>query len=289
MVRTRFDGKKNRVRLARANRDVRGSMRAIISPAKQMVEDRDTVPCQGLPTHLNKTEVLKEWICSLSYEEKRRLWKCSDSIARENERRFAHMDLREGLTPALLAFEGIQYKYMAPAIFEDSQLAYVQEHLRILSGFYGTLRPLDGVASYRLEMQSKIMVQGHTSLYDFWGKLPYDEVMDSSRVLVNLASKEYSKVVERYLTPADKCVTCVFGELVGDRVVQKGVYVKMARGEMVRYMANVNAQEPKDLRAFSWSGYSFDEVRSNASTYVFLREGDRWGRGAPSDLSKKLP
>ncbi|MBR3224756.1 MAG: peroxide stress protein YaaA [Atopobiaceae bacterium] len=246
-------------------------MRIIISPAKQMVEDHETAPHQGLPALIHRTQVLKEWICSLTYEEKKRLWRCSDSIATANEQRFAHMDLHEGLTPALLAFEGIQYKYMAPTIFEDAQLAYVQEHLRILSGFYGVLRPLDGVVPYRLEMQSKVLVQGHTNLYDFWGRLPYDEVMDSNRVLVNLASKEYSKVVERYLTPSDKCVTCVFGELKGERVVQKGVYVKMARGEMVRYMASVNAQAPEDLQSFSWSGYSFDEARSDATTYVFVR------------------
>ena len=81
--------------------------------------------------------------------------------------------------------------------------------------------------------------------------------------------------MERHLTSSDKCITCVFGELAGERVVQKGVYVKMARGEMVRYMASVNAQEPEDLCAFSWSGYAFDEARSSATKYVFLRENPK--------------
>jgi len=90
--------------------------------------------------------------------------------------------------------------------------------------------------------------------------------------LVNLASKEYSKAIERHLQPEDTYVTCVFGELEGDRVVQKGVYAKMARGEMVRYLASLQAEEPEQMKGFSWSGYAFDERRSSNLQYVFVRE-----------------
>ena len=79
----------------------------------------------------------------------------NDKIAKQNAARFAGMDLKSSLTPALLAYDGIQYTYMAPAVFEDGQVTYVQEHLRILSGFYGVLKPMDGVVPYRLEMQAK--------------------------------------------------------------------------------------------------------------------------------------
>ena len=101
-------------------------MRIIISPAKQMRIDTDLFTCTELPVFMEKTEILMRWIQSLSYEEQKKLWVCSDKIACQNSERFAHMDLRKNLTPALLAYDGIQYTYMAPAVFEDGQYDYVQ-------------------------------------------------------------------------------------------------------------------------------------------------------------------
>jgi len=246
-------------------------VRIIISPAKQMRVDTDSFICEQLPAFMEKTGILRDWIRSLSYTEQKRLWACNDKIAQENAARFADMDLTRNLTPAILAYDGIQYTYMAPAVFEDGQYDYVQEHLRILSGFYGVVRPLDGVVPYRLEMQAKAAVAGHRDLYDFWGDDLYREVMDESRVLVNLASKEYSKCIEKYLQPGDRYVTCIFGEPDGEKIIQKGVYAKMARGEMVRFMAGIRAEEPEQLKAFNWSGYRFDEGRSSDTEYVFVR------------------
>ena len=246
-------------------------MRIIISPAKKMVVNPDALECNGLPVLVDRAETLMKWIRGLSYADQKRLWACSDAIAEHNAERFATMDLRRNLTPALLAYDGIQYTYMAPAVFEDGQIDYVQEHLRILSGFYGVLRPLDGVVPYRLEMQAKAAVGGFKNLYEFWGDSLYRAVMDDSRVLVNLASKEYSKAVEKHLQPGDRFITCVFGELENGKVVQKGVYAKMARGEMVRYLASVNASDPEQMRSFNWSNYAYDESRSTEATYVFTR------------------
>ena len=246
-------------------------MRIIISPAKQMRVDTDAFTCTEVPVFMEKTEILKDWISGLSYDEQKKLWACNDKIAKQNAERFADMDLRRSLTPALLAYDGIQYTYMAPAVFEDGQYNYVQEHLRILSGFYGVVKPMDGVVPYRLEMQAKAAVAGHRNLYDFWGDDLYREVMDGSRILINLASKEYSKCVEKYLQPEDRYITCVFGEPEGGKIVQKGVYAKMARGEMVRFMAGIQAEEPDQIKAFNWSGYSFDESRSSDTEYVFVR------------------
>ena len=130
-------------------------MRIIIAPAKQMKEDTDTLPCTELPVFIDKAEQLKNYVNSLSYDEQKKLWACSDKIAQENRERFAEMDLRKRLMPAILAYDGIQYTYMAPDVFEQRYFDYVQEHVRILSGFYGSVRPLDGVVPYRLEMQAK--------------------------------------------------------------------------------------------------------------------------------------
>ncbi len=249
-------------------------MRIIISPAKQMKENTDVIICKDLPVFLEKTELLKDWICSLTYEEQKTLWGCNDKIARQNTERFLHMDLRKGLTPALLAYDGIQYTYMAPVVFEDSHFNYVQEHLRILSGFYGVVKPMDGVVPYRLEMQAKAAVDGFKNLYDFWGNSLYHEVTDDSRTIINLASKEYSKCIERYLQPGDRYISCIFGETDGGRIIQKGVYAKMARGEMVRYMAEMHLEDPQEIKSFDRSGYHFDKERSSEKEYVFIRNID---------------
>ena len=246
-------------------------MRIIISPAKQMRVDTDVFTCGSLPVFMEKTEILMQWIRSLSYEDQKKLWACNDKIARQNAERFAHMDLRKSLTPAILSYDGIQYTYMAPAVFEDGQYEYVQEHLRILSGFYGVVKPLDGVVPYRLEMQAKAAVDGHKNLYDFWGDNLYREVLDDSRIIINLASKEYSKCIEKYLHPKDRYITCIFGEPDGDKIVQKGVYAKMARGEMVRFMAGIHAEKPEQMKDFNWSGYHFDNDRSSDHEYFFVR------------------
>ena len=227
-------------------------MRIIIAPAKQMKEDTDTLPCAELPVFLDKAERLKNYVNSLSYDEQKRLWACSDKIAQENHVRFAEMDLRKRLTPAILAYDGIQYTYMAPDVFEQQYFDYVQEHVRILSGFYGSVKPLDGVVSYRLEMQAKAKIDGCKNLYEFW------------------CDSLYREVLPKYLQPQDRFITVVFGELQNGKVVQKGVYAKMARGEMVRFAAEINAESPEELKAFD-RGYRFDEGRSSETEYVFLK------------------
>lgn len=246
-------------------------MRIIISPAKKMRVDTDTFAWNELPVFLEKTEILMDWIRGLSYAKQKKLWACNDKIAQENATRFAEMDLRSNLTPAILSYDGIQYTSMGPSVFENSQMDYVQRHLRILSGFYGVLNPLDGVVPYRLEMQAKATLNGHANLYDFWGDTLYREVLDDSRIIVNLASQEYAKCIVKYLTPEDRFITCVFGEIEHGKVIQKGVYAKMARGDMMRYMADIQAEVPEQIKGFNISGYHFDAGRSNDAEYVFIR------------------
>ena len=157
------------------------------------------------------------------------------------------MDLTRNLTPAILSYEGIAYQYMAPSVFQNGEFDYVEKHLRILSAFYGVLKPMDGVTPYRLEMQAKAKVAGSKNLYDYWKDLLYKEVVDDSHVIINLASKEYSRCIEKYLGKDDTYITCSFVEPDKGKLVQKGVYAKMARGEMVRFMAMENIEEIEGL------------------------------------------
>ena len=247
-------------------------MRIILSPAKKMNEETDILAPQGLPVFMDSTEEIMRWVQELSYEEAKKLWACNDRIARQNYDRFQQMNLYKRLTPAILSYEGIAYQYMAPSVFANGEFSYVQEHLRILSAFYGVVKPMDGVTPYRLEMQAKARIAGTKDLYAYWGDRIYREVLDDSHVIVNLASKEYSKCVEKYLTDEERYITCVFGEISGEKIVQKGVYAKMARGEMVRYMAEHNVQQPEEMKGFDRLGYAFREDLSGEREYVFIKE-----------------
>lgn len=245
-------------------------LKIIISPAKKMNE-ADILPPEGLPVFLEQTEYLLEQMKQMTLSELQEMWKCNDKIAMENYERITSMNLRERLTPAILAYEGIQYKYMAPAVFDESAYDYLQSHLYILSGFYGALRPFDGVTPYRLEMQARFHKKELDSLYDFWGGAIAGEVFDGCSLLVNLASKEYSKAVLKYLPEDISCVTCVFGELTCGKVKEKGTYAKMARGEMVRFMAEQKVEKAEGLKSFDRLGYHFAGEYSDERKLVFLK------------------
>lgn len=247
------------------------TLKIIISPAKKMKE-KDILDPVGLPVFLEQTEKLLSHMRRMSKKELQSVWKCNDSIAEENYERVCRMNIKERLTPAILSYEGIQYKYMAPAVFDENAYAYLENHLYILSGFYGALKPFDGVTPYRLEMQARFQQKSLDSLYEFWGNRIAKEVLKECGCLVNLASKEYSKTVLKYLPEPLPCITCVFGERTGGKIKEKGTYAKMARGGMVRFMAENKIESPGGMKDFQEYGYRFSEDDSDGSRYVFLRQ-----------------
>ena len=181
------------------------------------------------------------------------------------------MDLRRCLTPAVLSYEGIQYQYMAPGVFETEQYDFIQEHLRIVSGFYGLLRPFDGVTPYRLEMQAKLAVDGSQDLYAFWGDKLARRLAEETDFVLDLASKEYSRAVEPHLPKNVRLVRCSFGERQGSKIVEKGTMCKMARGQMVRWLAENNVTKAADIRAFHDLGYHYDPAESGENHFVFVK------------------
>ena len=198
---------------------------------------------------------------------------------------------------------------MAPSVMEASQLAYLQSHLRILSGFYGVVKPLDGVVPYRLEMQAKAKIGTSKNLYDFWGEdiwtaLLLEEIEErlqkegekslenkNPMLILNLASKEYAKCIEKYL-PKDRIlrkiimwkdepkelsflihyISCGFYEKSGEKLVQKGVYAKMARGEMVRFLAENKIENAEEIKGFKGLDFNFEDKLSTEDQYIFLRK-----------------
>ena len=245
-------------------------MKIIISPAKKMICQSDLLEASSKPVFLEKTKQLLEYLKGLSYEEAKELWKCNDKIARLNYERIQTMHLDRNLTPALLSYEGIQYQYMAPSVMEEEQLGYLQKHLRILSGFYGLLRPLDGVVPYRLEMQAKARPAGYENLYEFWGNALCQELTKEEDCIVNLASKEYVQTIERHCPVGVQILTCVFGEVRGDKVIQKGTLAKMARGEMVRYMAKRKVLDLNEWKEFSGLNFVYREDLSKKDQFVYV-------------------
>ena len=247
-------------------------MKIILSPAKKMKIDTDFPGKIGKPVFLDDTKKILTWLKGKNREELKVIWKCNDKIADENYERIMNMKLSGSLTPAILSYEGIAYQYMAPAVFDDEQLSYIQSNLRILSAFYGVVKPMDGVSPYRLEMQAKAKISSYKDLYEFWGDKLYKEVRDESGVFINLASKEYYKCIDKYLTDEDMFIACDFVEDVGGKLVTKGTYAKMARGEMVRFMAENKIENPEDIKKFDRLSYIFRRDLSNNVKFVFERK-----------------
>lgn len=247
-------------------------MKIIISPAKKMIEDSDSLPEKGLPQFIDRAEVILEKLQSMNYMELKKLWSCNDSIAKLNCERLALMDLREKLTPAILSYDGIQYKRMAPGVFTESQLVYVENNLRILSGFYGVLKPFDGVKPYRLEMQAKLKINQCSNLYEFWGEDIYKSITDEDDLILNLASKEYSKCVSSHLKGDIRFLSCNFFERDHGRLIEKGTICKMLRGELVRFLAVRNVSSPEEIKEFTMLGFEFSAENSDSNNYRFIKE-----------------
>lgn len=246
-------------------------VRIIISPAKKMEDDLDSIPPESLPLFIKETETILQVLQGKDYPSLKALWGCNDAIATLNYQRLQKMDLYRQLTPAILAYKGIQYQYMAPQVFEYEHFAYIKEHLRILSAFYGLLRPFDGVRPHRLEMGAKLSIGQAKDLYAFWGDKLARQLCAETDLIVNLASKEYSKAVSSHLPPSARFLTCTFGEMMGGKVIEKGTLCKMVRGEMVRWLAENAITDPEDIKEFNGQGYAYSKELSTKDHYVFVK------------------
>lgn len=246
-------------------------MQIIISPAKKMRVDNDDIGAARLPVFLSKTKEVLTALRTLDYKGLQKLWQCNDAIAELNYNRLQKMDLCRNLTPAVFSYDGLQYQHIAPNVLDEAALKYLEGHLKILSGFYGILSAFDGVVPYRLEMQARLACGGAKNLYAFWNRSLYDELVKNDSEVLNLASKEYSKAVEPYVTGGVRFVSCVFGSLQNGKIKVKATEAKMARGEMVRRCTEENVQHIDEVKKFTVNGYNFAGELSGANEFVFLK------------------
>lgn len=251
-------------------------MKIIISPAKKMRREEYVAPLHR-PMFLKEAGELLSFLRSLSDSEKAKVWKVKGALLSSSLSSLSMLSLEDIGSPAIFSYDGIQYTYMSPSSFTDSMLEYAEKNLRIISGLYGLLRPLDGVGTYRLEMESPISIPGYGDLYSYWGGKIASSLMEDDRLLVNLASAEYSKAVLPYLPSTVNVVTPVFLDWEKGRYVSKGVYAKMERGEMVRFLAETGAETVEDIKKFSSRGYEFSRFLSDSNTLCFVRKDEEKG------------
>lgn len=251
-------------------------MKIIISPAKKMRREEYVAPLHR-PMFLKEAGELLSFLRSLSDSEMAKVWKVKGALLSSSLSSLSMLSLEDIGSPAIFSYDGIQYTYMSPSSFTDSMLEYAEKNLRIISGLYGLLRPLDGVGTYRLEMESPISIPGYGDLYSYWGGKIASSLMEDDRLLVNLASAEYSKAVLPYLPSTVTVVTPVFLDWEKGRYVSKGVYAKMERGEMVRFLAETGAETVEGIMKFSSRGYEFSHSLSSPNTLCFVRKDEEKG------------
>lgn len=254
-------------------------MLIIISPAKKM--DISGVKPQKYtqPFFVNNSERLIQHLRKFSSKELMQLMKISGDLAELNNQRYFEWSKKHDLKKckqAIFAFTGEVYSGLNVASFSEDDLAYAQNHLRILSGLYGILKPLDLIHPYRLEMGTKLKIENHANLYDFWGDTVVNDVhklmkKNKEEVLVNLASNEYFKVVNKKNLKA-KVVTPIFKDFNNGSYKTVMVYAKKARGAMAAFIIKNQLTNKEDLIAFDTDGYVYNKEASTENEFVFYRK-----------------
>ncbi|MCR1897881.1 peroxide stress protein YaaA [Irregularibacter muris] len=246
-------------------------MIAIISPAKNMRQ----ASLQGLktstPDYIENTKQLVEILKKYNPWELESLLKINPDLALEAFENFQQWDADKKGVAALLAYHGLQYKNINPEDFTIEDFRFADEHIRILSGLYGKIKPTHGILPYRLEMQTKLMIQGE-NLYGFWGDRLYRDLFKHNLPVINLASKEYSKAIERYLKPHDQFITIEFKVYRKEKLRTIATSAKMARGQMIRYIVKNRLECLSQLKNFNWNGYEFISGLSYENKYVFVQK-----------------
>jgi cytoplasmic iron level regulating protein YaaA (DUF328/UPF0246 family) len=252
----------------------------VLSPAKSL--DYETPPHvkkHTLPEFIDDAAELIDGLRKLSPQQIGTMMHISDPLAHLNFQRYADWSTRFGTDnakQAMLAFNGDVYEGFAAKTLSASDLDYAQSHVRVLSGLYGLLRPLDLLQPYRLEMGTKFANARGRDLYAFWGERITAALnaqlkkQRGARVLINCASEEYFKSVKPKLLDAP-VISPVFEDWKGGRYKIISFHAKRARGMMARYAVENRIDEPEALKAFDSEGYAFDRKASNDETYVFRR------------------
>ena len=255
-------------------------MLVVISPAKRLNMQPSPAIEPTQPIFGQEADELAHVMQKLSLDELQSLMGISANLAKLNADRFASFGAQDK-KPAALAFAGDTYQGLEAATLEPEDMAWAQNHLRVLSGLYGVLRPLDGIEPYRLEMGSQLATARGKSLYHYWGSkiagaLNEQAVATNSSLLVNCASKEYFGAVD-LASLTLPVVTPVFLENSGGKAKIVSFYAKKARGAMARFIVQNRLKDLAELQDFNAGGYRYQPDRSDADNLVFMRDAGVYG------------
>jgi cytoplasmic iron level regulating protein YaaA (DUF328/UPF0246 family) len=254
-------------------------MLTVISPAKTLdFESPTATGAHTLPAHLTQSRKLVRRLRELSADDLSRLMKVSDDLAALNHQRYKSWKTPfkpENARQALFAFKGDVYIGLDAGSMQPKDLDFAQEHLRILSGLYGLLRPLDLMQPYRLEMGTRLDTEQGSNLYQFWGdritrSLNEDLNQSESATLVNLASGEYFKSIKPSKLKAE-IITPAFRDYRNGEYRFIQFFAKKARGLMARYVIDRRIDDPQGLKDFDYEGYRFNKSLSAGNDWVFTR------------------
>lgn len=254
-------------------------MITLLSPAKKLNFDPVTTQLEASsPVLRSDTLELAKVAKQQSADDLKKLMHISDNLAELNAERFKAFNLdgkSNSAKPAGLTFDGDVYWGLEAKSMSDEDLSYAQEHLRILSGLYGVLRPLDSMQAYRLEMGTKLATKRGKSLYDFWGTtiadtLNTDMEDHADQTIVNLASNEYFKAVDKK-TMTHPIITAKFLNVKDGNARALMYYAKYGRGLMARWVMQNRVDRAEGLKDFNLDGYTFDKTASSEAELVFTR------------------
>ena len=254
-------------------------MLTLLSPAKKLNYDAAETSLAATAPRLQKdTMELAKVAKAQSADDLKKLMHISDNLAQLNAERFAAFNLEgksNSAKPAALTFDGNVYWGLEAKSMSDDELAYAQDHLRILSGLYGVLRPMDAIQAYRLEMGTKLATARGKSLYEFWGTtladtLNADMEGHADKTIVNLASNEYFKAVAKK-SIASPVISAKFLNEKDGKARALMYYAKFARGQMARWIMQNQVDRAEVLKDFNLGGYKFDAAQSSESELVFSR------------------
>ncbi len=252
-------------------------MLIVISPAKSFSKEVNAPALSYTqPGHLESSEKLIGKLRGLSKKKFAGLMNLSNDLAIMNMERHQNWQPPfsiDNAEPAIYAFRGEVYIGLDSKTMSNNDIIYAEDHMRILSGLYGCLRPLDLIQPYRLEMGAKLKYFRKNNLYQFWGDeitKNLNEVLVKEKVLVNLASTEYFKAVDTKKIKG-RIITPVFRDLSNGEYKSLMTYAKRARGLMSRYIIQERIEEPELLKSFNSGGYCYSPEMSDESTFVFIR------------------
>ena len=253
-------------------------MLILLSPAKLMnFETGPDTPAPTRPELMDRAATLSKTTRNLTRAKIKQMMGLSDDLAQLNYERFKAFDLdaNDGGKPALLTFNGEVYRGLDAKTLTAKDMDWAQTRVRMLSGLYGVLRPLDAIQPYRLEMGTKIKTRRGQTLYDYWGSDIADTLNGAldgqkDRTILNLASNEYFKAVDRKALDAN-VIDVSFKEIKDGKARSLFMFVKVARGLMTRWVIDNRIDDPARLKEFNIDGYTFDADASTNSKLEFTR------------------